>query len=69
MEFNKHKHPNNERYLSQGQKQQQQAGPVSGKRRTKGGQETFVELIRVKRLPDGSGSRSYLCIHILLNDS
>jgi len=30
---------------------------VSGKLWTKGGPETFVELIRVKRLPDSSRSR------------
>jgi len=53
MEFNKHKHPNNECYLSQ----HQQHWSVSGKLWTKGGPETFVELIRVKRLPDSSRSR------------
>jgi len=45
MEFNKHKHSNNECYLSQ----HQHHWPVSGKLRTKGGPDTFVELIRVRK--------------------
>ncbi|KAI8038843.1 hypothetical protein M5D96_008753, partial [Drosophila gunungcola] len=57
-------------YLHRNKTASPAARTVSGKLRTKGGPETFVELIRVKRLAyRGSGSSSYLCIHILLNDS
>jgi len=49
MEFNKHKHANNERYLSQ---------QPNGKPFIIDGPETFVELIRVKKATRQMGRHS-----------